>query len=224
MKTKFIRRYQIILLFLFIFVIGSVKIFSREKITLPQIRYSVAITFDDGPHPDYTEKILEIFAKENAKATFFVVGKMVANYPELAQEICWEGHQIASHTYDHLFLTELSPAQIIEQLEKTRKIIKEVCRVDTYYFRPPGGHYSQKVIQIFSLLRYQMILWTLFPHDQAIENSDELTDSILSQVKDKDVILLHSGVEITLQALPAIISQLKKRGFQLVTVSDLCVS
>ncbi|MFH1259990.1 MAG: polysaccharide deacetylase family protein [Elusimicrobiota bacterium] len=218
----YIRRYQVIIFFLFFLVFGNVEIFSwAKKIVLPNYPYCAAITFDDGPHPDYTEKILKILDNGQAKATFFVVGKMVERYPELAQEIVMEGHQIANHTYDHIRLINLSQTQIVDQLERTRRILNQVCKVNTYYFRPPGGHYDQKVIEAFSLFQYQMVLWTVFPHDQADIDSAELVERIIGKVRDRDIILLHSGVEVTLQALPSVIAQLKKKGFELVTISEL---
>ncbi len=218
----YIRRYQVIIFFLFFLVFGSVEIFSwAKKIVLPNYPYCTAITFDDGPHPDYTEKILKILSAGQAKATFFVVGKMAERYPELAQEISLEGHQIANHTYDHIRLINLNQTQIIDQLEKTRRILNQVCKVNTYYFRPPGGHYDNRVIEASSLFQYQMVLWTVFPHDQGDIEGAELVERIIGEVRDRDIILLHSGVDVTLQALPSVIAQLKKKGFELVTISEL---
>jgi len=118
-------------------------------------------------------------------------------------------------------LTDLSQAQIVDQLEKTRLVLNQICDVNTYYFRPPGGHYDNKVIQAASFIDIRWCFGRFFLTIQGDIDSAELVGRITAEVRDGDIILLHSGVEMTLQALPSLIAQLKKKGFELITISEL---
>jgi len=229
LKDKLLeKRYRVILVMAFILLMGVVAIISRKsEMELRSLPFSlgdfkeIALTFDDGPVPRGTPKILEVLKKEGVKATFFVVGKMVEKYPFLLKEIWEEGHDIGNHTYNHPDLTKLSKKDILEELDKTRILIKKIAGKDTYIFRPPGGRYDNKVIVTTTLAGYKMILWTDYPGDYGCPSSESIYQRAVSKVEDEGIILLHNGLDTTLEALPRIISELKKRKYRFVTISEL---
>jgi peptidoglycan/xylan/chitin deacetylase (PgdA/CDA1 family) len=180
-----------------------------------------ALTFDDGPHPEYTERLLAILKDENVQATFFVVGKQVERHPELAQRIFQEGHELANHTFNHPDLRRLSPQAVQEELEKTEAVVASITEQHMRFFRPPGGQYNREVQETAADLGYAMALWTVLPQDHARPESQVILDRVLKGISNNGVILLHSGVENTLAALPEMIRDLKAQGYQFVTLSQM---
>ncbi len=229
LKDKLLeKRYRVVLAMAFILLIGVATIISRKsEMELRSLPFSpgdfkeIALTFDDGPVPSATPKILETLKKESVKATFFVVGRMVDKYPSLLKQIWEEGHDVGNHTYSHPDLTKLSKGDILKELEKTRLLIRKITGKDTYLFRPPGGRYDNKVIVTTTLAKYKMILWTDYPEDYGCLSSRLIYQKALSNAEDEGIILLHNGLDTTLEALPKIIWELKKRKYRLVTISEL---
>jgi len=181
----------------------------------------IALTFDDGPHLFYTPQLLSILQKEKVPATFFLVGTQIHNHPEITRQIIDYGHEVAIHTYNHRPLSELSNAEIILELERTRLLLKQTANYTSRLFRPPGGRYSRRVIEVARIFGYTMILWDVFPKDHEENNPDVIIQRVLSQAKNNSVILLHSGRPATMAALPTIIERLRRRGYTFVTVSQL---
>ena len=181
----------------------------------------IALTFDDGPHIEYLYKILGVLDKNNAKATFFVVGKMVKKYPFLLEEITKRGNGVGSHTYNHPNLTSLTKDEIIKELESSRKEIKDACGVNVDIFRPPSGRYNKEVVSIASSRGFKTILWSDNSLDYGSTDKNFVLNNVLKNPCNGDIVLLHSGVKATLDALPDIIKGLKERGFEFKTVSQL---
>jgi len=229
LKNKlFEKRYRVILVMALILLVGVAAIISRRsEMELRSLPFSpgdtkkIALTFDDGPVPGATPRILQVLDKKNVKATFFVVGKMVEKYPWLLKQISTEGHDMGNHTYSHRDLTTLSKEDILKELDKTRKLIKEITGKDTYLFRPPGGRYDNKVIVTTTLTGYKMILWTDYPEDYGCSSSRLIYEKATSKAKNEGIILLHNGLDATLEVLPEIISELKKEGYKFLTISEL---
>ncbi|MFH1824923.1 MAG: polysaccharide deacetylase family protein [Candidatus Firestonebacteria bacterium] len=182
---------------------------------------SIALTFDDGPHLEYTYKLLDILEKNNVKATFFVVGKMVKKYPFLLNEIYKKGHEIGNHTYNHPMLTTLSNSLIIKELELSRIEIKNVCGVNVNLFRPPSGRYNNNVLNMAKARGFKTILWSISSGDYGCEDSNSVKSRVLNNPSNGDIILMHSGIDVTMKALPEIIKVLKEKGFEFKTVSEL---
>ncbi|MFB0525848.1 MAG: polysaccharide deacetylase family protein [bacterium] len=229
LKDKLLeKRYRVILVMAFLLLMGMVAIISRKsEMELRSLPFSpedfkeIALTFDDGPDPKATPKILDMLNKEGVKATFFVVGKMVEKYPWLLKRIWKEGHDIGNHTYNHPDLTKLFKEDILEELDKTRILIKKITGKDIYLFRPPGGRYDNKVIVATTLTGYKMILWTDYPGDYGCPSIKVIYQRTVSKAEDEGIILLHNGLDTTLEALPKIISELKKGKYRFVTISEL---
>lgn len=183
--------------------------------------FKIALTFDDGPHPGFTGRIISVLSKEKIHATFFAVGSRMSEYPYLARYIVKEGNELAGHTFTHRNLTRLSKEEIVRELESTRTMIKSISGTDCRLFRPPGGRYNKGVVSISERLGYSMVLWTVFPKDHDENNPDVIIKKVLAQATDGGIVLLHSGRDATIAALPEIIHSLRRRGFRFVTVSEL---
>ena len=181
----------------------------------------IALTFDDGPHPEKTQQLLAILEQENVKATFFVVGKMVDRYPELVQQQAAEGHEVANHTYNHFRLPTIAVAQIEPELKNGAAAIERAIGSPTRLYRPQGGEYDDDVIAVTIRLGYVMVLWTADPGDYANPGKDKIERDILKHIAPGGIILLHDGVQQTLDILPDMIRKLKKKGYRFVLCSEM---
>ena len=184
----------------------------------------IAITFDDGPHPKETDKILEVLEKYNAKATFFVVGKHVNWYTSSVVRASKAGHEIGNHTYTHPDISTLSKQQIKDEIKKCEDIIVQKTGKKPTLFRPPFGNYDENTLnQISKEMGYKIILWSgVDAKDWKNPNPNQIADKIIDSVKSGDIILLHDyGTENTVKALDIILFSLTKTGYKFVTVSEL---
>ncbi|MCB4792846.1 MAG: polysaccharide deacetylase family protein [Elusimicrobia bacterium] len=218
-------RYEIILAIIIFLLTGSFAISSKDQENafppMQRYPYKIAVTFDDGPHPKFTQQLLSALKKEDAKATFFIVGEQAVKYPELLKLISNSGHEIESHTMTHPNLKHLTNAQVKNELLLTKAIIKNMTNQDSLYYRPPGGQYNGQTLQIGKTLDLKMALWTDFPKDHEQTDPNIVRERVLSQATDGGVIILHSGMEATVKALPKIIKELKDKGYYFVTLSQL---
>ena len=191
----------------------------------------VALTFDDGPSPEYTPLILDVLKKHNVKATFFLVGKHVKKYPDVARRILAEGHEIGNHTYSHRDLVPSTIKKLKREILQNQELIKEYLGVETRLFRPPRGIYSEAVRQFVVKNGLTMVLWSLSGIDWAGTPASLIAKRILRYTHPGAIILLHdSGALIrseghsrinTAKALDKAIPALKERGYRFVTVSEL---
>lgn len=184
----------------------------------------VALTFDDGPHPVFTKTILNILDKHQAKATFFVVGKMAEQLPSLVLEMKEKGHEIANHTFKHPTLSSLSTSQLDGELKKTDQIIFSITGQHPTLFRPPDGVYNKKIMYVANKNHYRIILYSVDPKDWSNTTPQRITKRVLSNVKPGDIILLHDlggNRTKTIKALEDIIVNLQADGYRFTTVSEL---
>jgi peptidoglycan/xylan/chitin deacetylase (PgdA/CDA1 family) len=181
----------------------------------------IALTFDDGPHPQMTERLLALLANEKVSATFFVVGKMADRYPYLVQEISAGGHEVSNHSYNHIRFSTLSPHDVVSELSRTRDVIRRLTGKDSTFFRPPGGHYSKASVRAASRAGFHMVLWSTITKDVEGASTRAISFRILHGAQDGAIILMHSGIQNTLEALPEVIATLRAQGYEFVTVSTL---
>jgi polysaccharide deacetylase family sporulation protein PdaB len=187
----------------------------------------IALTFDDGPDPSDTPAILDLLKQFDAKATFFVVGKKVEMYPELAKREIMEGHEIANHTYSHSYFNERMPEEKIQnEILKAEQIILKTTGQKPNLFRPPGGYYSENVVLAAKKSGYLVVMWSWHQDskDWNTPGVNKIVKSVLKKTQNGDIILLHDYVEgktQTIDALKQILPKLKERGFRFVTVSEL---
>jgi peptidoglycan-N-acetylglucosamine deacetylase len=192
---------------------------------VPMDQKDIALTFDDGPYPFYTPLLLHQLQAENATATFFLVGRTVQEYPQLAERIAASGSEIGNHTFNHYSLTGLPDEEIVDQIADCGSLLERYTGERVTLFRPPHGHYDARVVEIARRLGYRTILWNDAPDDAPKDNSEVpvpvIVERVVSQAKPGGIILLHSGQYNTILALPDIIDRLRAQGYEFVTVSRL---
>ena len=221
-----IHRYEVILLMLVILLTGGITIVptaTEHKFPVRQrYPYSVALTFDDGPYPGYTERILEILREKDVRATFFVIGVHVEKRPELARLIVKEGHEIANHTYSHPNLTRLGKKEVLEELGRTRRLITDKTGIDSGYFRPPGGRINRRIFRLARENGYEPVLWTVLPRDhEPSVPEDILVSRVINGSMNEGIVCMHNGIDRTINALDDIIDRLRMKGFRFVTITEL---
>lgn len=179
----------------------------------------VALTFDDGPSGRYTRALLDGLARRNVKATFFLCGYRMKEYPSLTRRIQAEGHEIGVHGYSHSSMKEM-PLQTLErEISDTLALLPEGCR--PLFLRPPGGECSRVVGAAARHAGLGILSWSVDPRDWATDDSAAITAAVISNVRNGDVILLHDMSDSSVDAAFAIIDNLKKQGFAFVTAKEL---
>ncbi len=184
----------------------------------------IALTFDDGPHPHLTHRILEILEKYGIKATFFMVGVNVENYPDVAREVLAAGHEVGNHTYSHSHMLPLSIEACEEEMGRCEDVLEELCEYRPHLFRPPEGALTENVRRCSELGDYSLILWSLDTRDWEDKNAAHITERVLDSVSAGDIILMHDYIghsSRTPEALERLIPELLSRGYEFVTVSRL---
>ena len=186
---------------------------------------SIALTFDDGPHPLFTVSILKSLAEYNIKATFFITGKDAEEHSELVQKIIHEGHEIGNHSFSHKSLIFRSIIFIINEIEKTDKILKNLGVKGEIYFRPPYGRIGAIARMVLRKMRKKIILWDNGPKDFKCLSCEEVVDKVLKKLKPGSIIVLHDGGgvdrSITVKAVDMLIPEILKKGYKFQTVSEL---
>lgn len=183
---------------------------------------AVALTFDDGPHPLGTPRVLEVLAAHGARATFFLVGEQVERRPELARRIRDEGHAIALHAHRHRLQLRLTARELAEDYERGLAAIREATGTTLTLHRPPFGIYSPAGLEEARARGLQPLLWSAWGKDwRKFTTPSRIADRATRNLQPGGVILLHdadfysarSSYERTIEALPAILARLKAGGF-----------
>lgn len=183
---------------------------------------TVAMTFDDGPHPSLTPKLLDILKERNIKCTFFLVGNLVKVYPAIVRRIIAEGHEIGNHTWTHCSLTSRSDEQIRSELKKSEDAVYEVAGVRPNLMRPPYGAINTRIKDLmFSEFGYSTIMWSVDPQDWRRPGVSVVTSRLVNGAHPGAIMLAHDIHPPTIQAVPAMFDQLLAKGYQFVTVSQL---
>lgn len=187
----------------------------------PKQGKKVALTFDDGPYPIWTAEYLKVLQEYQVKATFFLVGKRVEWYPDLAKKIIAYGCEIGSHSYEHGRLTEFVEGEVQKDFQKTFDTIKKVTGQELGIFRPPYGAYNNIVVDTAQSFGQTPVNWNVDPRDWDTNDAQAVANRVLAKVTDGAIVVMHEGRESTLKAIPQIIDGLHAQGFELVTVSAL---
>lgn len=185
---------------------------------------TIALTFDDGPHPRYSKQILDILDKYGVKATFFFVGQNIEYYPDAARAVVDAGHEIGNHTYTHNRVKRMTEDEILSEMTRCDDMIYSLGECQTVLFRPPEGAFGEAVEKSAEMLGYSVILWSIDTRDWAHSTPKEIFKNVTQNIDSGDIILMHDYVSYdspTPEALELIIPELQKMGYKFVTVSEL---
>lgn len=195
----------------------------EKQVKLPKKEKVIALTFDDGPWPRSTLQILDILKKNNIKATFFMVGEPLAEYPQIGQKVVADGHAIGNHTWHHWY-GKMTLATVTREIDDTAALIYKLTGVKTAMFRPPGGVLNNGLVDYAKKHNYFVAMWSSDSTDYRRPSVPALIHNVLKDVQPGGMVLLHDGGgdrSRTVQALPKIIAELQKRGYKFVTVPEL---
>ncbi len=207
--------------------------FGKNIVRLNTHQRIVALTYDDGPNPPYTERLLDVLAKHNVKATFFMIGKRIERHPETVNRVIAEGHQIGNHTYSHPLLGFLPPFYVQRQIERTDDLLRQHGISENSVFRAPMLTRFLPVAYVLAKLDRTHISCDVWSWDWTTQNPDKITETVLKKTLSStaagSIIVLHDGKAEnknanrsgTIEATDRIITALKRDGYQFVRLSDV---
>ena len=190
------------------------------------------LTFDDGPNPGVTERVLEVLQHEAVPATFFMVGRHVERHPETAQAVARAGHEIGNHTYSHLKLHRVGPGRAAEEIRRGHETIAQVTGVVPRSFRAPHGYRSPFVARAIAPFGYQVFGWTFGVWDTARPGAETIRTRVRTGLKPGAILLLHDGDGYnplgdrwqTAAALQGIIADVKAAGYRFAPLAELATN
>jgi len=231
--------FSLVFIILIILAVVSFTVFFDQAVIvrrdtiyrIPSSEKAVALTFDDGPSPVWTPRILDVLKEAQVKATFFMLGMHVQRYPDVARRVAEEGHEIGNHTYDHRGVFYYKPEELNKEVTDAEKIIKSVTGIKTKYFRPPKAWLTSKEKKQLKDMGYETLLWSLNSKDWVTFDDRYIVQYILHHIRPGDILLFHDSGGVfrpeggkrkeTVKAVGRLIEKLKERGYRFVTISQL---
>ena len=178
----------------------------------------IALTFDDGPHPYYTDLLLDGLAERGVKATFFLLGENIEGREDVIRRMSEEGHLIGNHTFYHVDINSLSMEEACAEIRDTSEAIRAITGQQVEYVRPPYGNWNKELeCQVMMI----PVFWTLDTLDWKVKNTDRIVREVLEDVEENDVILMHDSYRTTVEAALRIVDELQKEGYEFVTADEL---
>lgn len=178
----------------------------------------IALTFDDGPHPYYTEQLLDGLKERGVVATFFVTGEHASLHSDVIKRMHEEGHLIGNHTYSHMQLQNSNREKFKEELIITNQVIENIIGEEVCYVRPPYGTWDKTLEGDLNMIP---VLWTIDPLDWCSDDVSCVVDKVTNKVKDNDIILMHDYYDTTVTAALKIVDELLEEGYVFVTVEEI---
>lgn len=219
-----LRRIMLISLAVFIFIEWGPLTNERAKYGIakgnPFIK-EVVLTFDDGPRETGMQELDSVLSNFDVKATFFLVGKFAERYSNITLMLHRQGYELANHTYTHPRLYQDNTPHIVRQAERCDEVLERLGIRKTRFLRPPGGHFNMKIFNAMRRMNLRLGLWSLNTADYTGRPPEEIYNLIAGSVRNGDIILMHSGTPNTVEALPRVIRELKRRGFTIIRLEDM---
>ena len=189
----------------------------------------VALTFDDGPYPPFTQNLLAVLEEKQVKATFFIVGNNATKFPEVVRQIAGNGHEVALHAGEHKDFLKLNSLELAGNISCGKKVLEELIGKPVKYMRPPHGFRDWAVMEEASRAGLKVVNWSVIPRDWTNPGAQVIADRVCKDVTPGVIVLLHDGDapsqtasrEQTVEATAIIIDELRKQGYNFVTVSQL---
>lgn len=184
---------------------------------------AIFLTFDDGPHPTRTPRVMDILDEFDVKATFFFVGKNIEKYPEIVKEVSRRGHAIANHTFSHKRLIRMSDSEMLDEISKVEDLYSKLKVPFRKLLRPPFGLISKSQIALLKEYGYQIVIGNVYPRDSNAAKKQEILSRVINDISNGSIIILHDGVvsptplrfrRSTLFVIDDLIENIKKEGFQ----------
>jgi peptidoglycan/xylan/chitin deacetylase (PgdA/CDA1 family) len=203
--------------------------YGRTFTGLPRGTKQLALTYDDGPNDPHTLRLLEVLAKHNVRATFFLIGRYVKQRPELAREIVQAGHIVGNHTFTHPLLIFKSAAEIRQELSACRSALEDAVGQHSSLFRPPFGGRRPAVLRIVRELGLKPVMWNVTGYDWTAPPCAVIEQKVTTQIRGGDVILLHDGGHKqmgadrsqTILATDHLITKYKSEGYEFTTIPQM---
>jgi peptidoglycan/xylan/chitin deacetylase (PgdA/CDA1 family) len=173
----------------------------------------VALTFDDGPHQFTTPRLIELLDRLSVKGTFFIVGSQAVQFPRILSEIVARGHSVANHSWSHRDITLLDSEDLFKELAYCSQAVEAIIGVRPRFFRPPGGRWDSSSLTAAHELGLTTILWDVSGRDLVQRAPQRIAASVIRAARPGSVVLLHGGLEWTMEALPLIVEGLRAKGF-----------
>lgn len=210
-------------------VLPENDVFGRVFYNMQTTQKIVALTFDDGPNPPYTEQLLDVLKENHVSATFFLIGQNVEKHPELVKRIVAEGHQLGNHTYHHMDLLKADRKLIADEVDRTNQAIIAASGITPHLVRPPHGFRDPVVMEMMAERNLKVVEWSVMSRDWLNPGVDTIVERTISKVKNGSIILLHDGDGIaaqdsraqTIEATRRIIQILSAQGYKFVTVDEI---
>jgi peptidoglycan/xylan/chitin deacetylase (PgdA/CDA1 family) len=181
----------------------------------------VCLTFDDGPHPELTPRVLDVLAKENIKASFFVVGQRAEKHPEIVRRIEAEGHIVGHHSHSHPDPDRTPTVEMHREIRSASRVLEEILGHPVHFYRPPRGKLRITHLPLVWALRQTIVLWNVDPRDFSQPSPAHLADWFTTRpLKGGDLILLHDWFPHAVDALPAIAEGARHSGLQFATLAQ----
>ena len=178
----------------------------------------IALTFDDGPHPYYTDLLLDGLAERGVKVTLFLLGENIEGREDVIRRMSEEGHLIGNHTFYHVDINSLSMEEACAEIRNTSEAIRAITGQQVEYVRPPYGNWNKELeCQVMMI----PVFWTLDTLDWKVKNTDRIVREVLEDVEENDVILMHDSYRTTVEAALRIVDELQKKGYEFVTADEL---
>ena len=193
-------------------------VFSDAEEDEEEERKKIALSFDDGPHPAYTEQLLDGLKKRGVKASFFVTGEHAALHPDIIRRMSSEGHLIGNHTYTHIQLNGSNREQFKEELLHTNEVIAEITGEEVLYVRPPYGSWDKTLEAELNMFP---VLWTVDPLDWCSSSVSDIVRRVVREAEENDIILMHDYYDTSVTAALEIVDELLAEGYELVTVEEI---
>ena len=187
---------------------------------LPFVK-EVALTFDDGPREWGMYELLAVLDGLDVKATFFLVGKFAERYASITCNLQAAGHEIENHSYTHPKLYTLWVEKIMRETERCNEVMEALSIPVPRFLRPPGGGFNLKIFYAMRRMNMKMALWDTNSADYTGKTPQKIAEDVLRKVRPGSIVLMHSGVPATVEALPVIVGALRARGYRFVTVEDM---
>ncbi|MGB3510665.1 MAG: polysaccharide deacetylase family protein [Microcoleaceae cyanobacterium] len=195
----------------------------RGQIHKPEI----TLTFDDGPHPEYTPQLLEVLDRYNIKANFFWLGICVDRYPEIAKAVYEKGHWIGLHGYEHISFPQLTLIQLKNSLQKTQLAIYQACGLEQKLVRdvrPPNGIFTPEILKLLHQWGYRSVMWSVVPEDWVRPGISVVVNRVIQQTHNGSIIVLHDGYyggQDVAKTVAEIIPILLNKDYQFISVEQM---